>query len=342
MINKILKTKVRKKELYSCTIELLTQCNWKCKHCYIPCHENSGLNTNEIFRILEEIRCLGVFELVLTGGEIFLRKDIMLIIKKARELFFNVKLLSNISLLTEEKIKQLAQLDIAEISCTIFSMNDNIHDNITGVEGSLKRSINNLTILKKYNIPIVVKTVLMKENFDDYKEVERFCIDNGFKYVSTPIITLKYDGDTSPKDLRLTDKQLEKYFKYTEKNNMYDENVNRNDTYLCSTIRYSLAITANGDVIPCNAFNYIVGNIKNNSIKSIWEDSEELHSLQDTVWENVVECNNCKNKKFCYKCPGITLVEEKDYLKKSSLACQHAKVRYKLFYMKGGEKYEEI
>lgn len=50
---------------------------------------------------------MGVFELTLTGGEIFCGPDIMEIIAKARSMFFKVILFTKVSLLDEDKIRML-------------------------------------------------------------------------------------------------------------------------------------------------------------------------------------------------------------------------------------------
>ena len=81
------------------TIELLTKCNWNCKHCYIPVHNNDGLTTDEVFKLLYELREMGVFQVTFSGGEVFYRSDAMKIIRKARELHFDVSIFTNASLL---------------------------------------------------------------------------------------------------------------------------------------------------------------------------------------------------------------------------------------------------
>ncbi|MBU5593191.1 hypothetical protein KQI89_15690 [Clostridium sp. MSJ-4] len=63
--------------LNNATIELLTRCNWRCQHCYIPEHNNSGLSTNEWFNILHQLRAIGCFDILFTGGEPFYRDDII-------------------------------------------------------------------------------------------------------------------------------------------------------------------------------------------------------------------------------------------------------------------------
>lgn len=95
-----------------------------------------------------ELRELGIVNVSFTGGEIFLREDIFELIKTARDLHMRVFLLSNATLLTEQKIKMLSELYITEFSTTIFSLKEEINDFITEQKGSLKIILDNLQLLK--------------------------------------------------------------------------------------------------------------------------------------------------------------------------------------------------
>lgn len=126
--NKVVKLSIDNKNLFSAQIEVTTNCNWRCRHCYLPAYDNYGMTRENISDIFAQLRKMGTFEITLTGGEIFTRSDILDIISEARELGFRVILLTNISLLNEDIIKKLQELYIAKISCTVFSLNEEIHD----------------------------------------------------------------------------------------------------------------------------------------------------------------------------------------------------------------------
>ena len=51
--------------------------------------------------------------------------------------------------------------------------------------------------------------------------------------------------------------------------------------YVCEALRSSLDILPNGDVIPCSFLHKVVGNIRRNSLKEIWE-STEADEIRDT------------------------------------------------------------
>lgn len=97
---------------------------------------------------------MGVLNVSLTGGEIFLREDLFDIIEYARNLYMRVFLLSNATLLNEQIAARLADLSIANFSTSIYSLDENVHDNITGKKGSLKSTLKNIQLLKEYNIEV--------------------------------------------------------------------------------------------------------------------------------------------------------------------------------------------
>lgn len=293
------------------TIELLTKCNWRCKHCYIPNHNNNGINFEDLRNLLYELRDLGTLEVTFTGGEIFLRKDIFEIIELARSLHFRVNLLSNASLLDEEKIIKLSKLNIRIFSTTVFSMEDSVHDYITNSRGALKKTLDNILLMKKYNIPIKIKTPIMKYNTFDYRKIKEFCEYNNFKFQADTAITIKNDGDVSPISLRVKNEDLKTVISEinVDKDKKYTFDLDRE---ACRSILYNLHITCEGDVYPCVSFVYKVGNIFENSITEIWNNSVSLQKVKKIKNKDLSECIKCDLKEFCSRCPGGALIEKND------------------------------
>lgn len=159
----------------SVMIELLTSCNLRCEHCYIPDYYDNGFSIEQIFKLLDQLREMGIQNVSFTGGEIFVRKDIFEIIEYARKHYMRVFLLSNGTLLTESIAKRLKELHISEFSTTLFSMDHSIHDSITRKKGSWEALMNGLSMLKKYDIITKIKTPIMKKNVDGIQNIKDFC-----------------------------------------------------------------------------------------------------------------------------------------------------------------------
>lgn len=316
----------------SATIELLTKCNLNCLHCYISEHSDNGLNYETLIELFHDLRRAGTLTLNFTGGEIFLRDDIFKIIEAARNLHFRVNLLSTATLLDEEGIKKLADLYIKEFSASIYSLDSSIHDSITGVKGSLEKTINNLMLMKKYNISVEVKTPLMKDNYMTYKVLQEFCKDNRFKHELTPVITSRNNGDTWPQSLRIDENYLPDILRETDidikekKKKSFDE-----DAEPCKLIFSSLYIDCKGNVYPCNSFLYKVGNIFQNSVIYIWNNSQKLKYLKEIRNKDLHECVDCSLRDSCKRCPGLSLSEDNSLLGCSSTDKCMAAARSKIY-----------
>ena len=68
---KPVKTDLPKRNVY----ELLSQCNYRCVHCFVD-HTNQMPSKEDIIKIMSKAIFEGVPGIVWTGGEPFLRKDI--------------------------------------------------------------------------------------------------------------------------------------------------------------------------------------------------------------------------------------------------------------------------
>lgn len=313
--------------LFNVMIELCNTCNWRCKHCYIPEHSSENLSIDLIKRIVKELRTLGCFDLTLTGGEIFTRDDIMEIIKICRAEYFNVTLFSNIALLNEKKIAQLAEQYISLISCTIFSLDEAIHDKITQVKGSLKKTLENIEIINKYGIPLEVKTILMKENYEEFYDLRKYCEERNITYKVDPEIFIKLDKNEYPKELRMSDEQLLKVIEDIDNIRGFRSINHTNNDELCSALASSCIISNDGDVYPCSKMRIKIGNILEQSVSQIWNESDRLKQLRKYTWKNLNSCSQCELKQFCNPCPGIAFLEDGNYLGKCSMSCKLANIR---------------
>lgn len=189
-------------------IEITDKCNLKCKHCYLAPKRRPILSNSEIKDIIDNLKSLGCFVLTFTGGEVFLRKDTLDLLKYARDAQFAVEVLTNGTLITEEIAQELAYLGISRVQVSIYSADPAVHDRITGVEGSLEKTIAGVKALTAHGIRVTVACVVMTLNWDTYTTVEDLALSMGAEPVFSYPISAKFDGDTSPHAFRLKFSQL--------------------------------------------------------------------------------------------------------------------------------------
>lgn len=302
-------------------IELTSLCNWMCKHCYIPDTEKSTISLTEIKKTLIDLRVMGVFEITYTGGEIFLVKGFLDLLKFTRTLGFRVTLYSNTSLLNDEIIHQLYDLNISLVGCTLFSLKDEIHDSITQVKDSLKKTLHNIQLLRKYNIPVEVKCGVTKFNVYEWEKVREFCFFNGFTFTPYYDINRKNNGDITPESFRVNKEELINIIEKEKDKNLIGLFHRDNNDYAYEELRYTLSIRSDGTINPCPRLFLELGNIKQISIKNIWYESEYLKIIQSIKWGDLPECSICSQQIYCKRCPGIAFIESGNFFYKSSMNC---------------------
>ena len=89
--------------LFTFHIELTNKCNERCVHCYIP-HEckNTDIEYNLMIKALNQCRDMGVMNIVFSGGEPMLHPQFCEFLRYAKDLDFNVTVLSNLTLLDDK------------------------------------------------------------------------------------------------------------------------------------------------------------------------------------------------------------------------------------------------
>src|SRR5882672_5137132 len=192
----------------SAQLDLTYRCNEQCVHCYLDHDDHGEMSTVEIKNLLSEMAEAGVFILTLSGGEIFLRKDVFEILEHARDLTFCIKLKTNAVLIREAQAARLRDLGVESIQVSIYSHRPEVHDAITKVPGSLRRSVNAIRFLKQQGLKVVIANVLMNENMEDHHGVRALAEELGARYTLDPTITPMMDGDRSILDLNAGESAL--------------------------------------------------------------------------------------------------------------------------------------
>ena len=77
---------------------------------------------------------------------------------------------------------------------------------------------------------------------------------------------------------------------------------NFDDKHSCGAAINSLSIDSDGSIYPCQAAHlpeFKAGNLRDNSIKEIWKNSEGFRSWLDFTVDTIEECNGCIWQNYC-------------------------------------------
>jgi MoaA/NifB/PqqE/SkfB family radical SAM enzyme len=261
------------------TICLTNKCNFNCKHCF----SNSGmalkdeLKLEEIRNILSQLKILKVKRIELTGGECFLRKDLFEIIRYAKRLNFEVKILTNGSLLTQEIIKKLEKEEVDGIAISIEGLDYEIFKKIRPTSKKVFNNIlKNIKLATKSNLFTKINMVIMKDNMQEVQKIINFCDKNKIDELRICFFTRigrgkKLDQCVNNSKWMNFAKSLNR--KYTKVYVGFSHAPINGDCLLKENI--PLTIWSNGDVSLCPLLKP-VGNIRENRINKILIDKMKI------------------------------------------------------------------
>ena len=325
--------------LYS-VFELTYRCNLKCLHCYIPENHRikNELSTYEVKNILRQLKSEGCLFLVFTGGEVFLRNDFLDICSYARKLKFNLRIFTNGTLIDRKIVQYLSKIGIGGVEVSLYGR-EKTHNKITQTEDSFQKVFNTIKMLIEYKIPVTIKSLLMRENFNDYNWLMQISKKFGIKCKFDPVIVPRNDGDKSILKYQITNSQMRSIFSdkrlfKREKSNPYllthlpPYPLTRLLTYslFCSAGRNFVGISPEGKVYPCIQFLYTLGDLRKKSFKEIWFSSKRANYLRNLKPEDCNVCFNCEINNFCRRCPGLVYLETGSIYGKSEISCRLADV----------------
>jgi radical SAM protein with 4Fe4S-binding SPASM domain len=302
----------------SVQLDLTYRCNERCVHCYLDHEDHGEMTTAEIKHLLDEMADAGVFILTLSGGEIFLRKDFFEILEYARfERQFCVKLKTNAIMIREREAARIREIGVESIQISIYSHRPDVHDAITLVPGSLKRSLDAARFLKSQGLRVIFANVLMVQNLQDYPGVRALAEELGVECTLDPTITPMMDGDRSVLELGVKQEALRQVFRDQALVGDVDEfcaiaapaDENALSALPCSAGHTTCYVSPYGDVFPCVQFPLPTGNVRKERFLDIWRFSDRMKEVRSIRLKDLTTCTSCSHVGSCTRCPGLAFME---------------------------------
>lgn len=332
----------------SVMFELTYNCSEKCIHCYnegatrndsekSTRGDRKELTLDEYKHVIDDLYEQGLIKVCLSGGDPFSKPFVWEIIQYlynkdiAFDVFTNGQRIVN-------NVEHLANYYPRLVGVSIYSGNPEVHDHITRVNGSWERSVSVVQQLSALAVPMNLKCCVMRPNVKSYYMVA----DIAKQYGATPqfeiSLTDSIEGDKCvSKYLRMTPEQLEIVLRddnlalYVGKEAPnYGGQKKHMERNPCGAGENTLCITPEGNVIPCCAFHALFGNLKEQSIAEIINESQERKYWMNLSLSDYEECGRYDYCAYCNLCPGNNFIEYGTPLKASEVNCYMAKRRYEL------------
>ena len=245
-----------------------------------------------------------------------------------------MKLKTNAVLIREPEAQRIRELGVEQVQISVYSHRPEVHDGITKLPGSLKKTLRAIEFLKSQGLKVTIANVLMRPNLLDASGVQRLAADMGVGYTLDPTITPMMNGDTSPLSMRAPRDVLRQVFRdpavvgnveeFCAPPPAADDDVM--DGLPCSAGHTACYISPYGDVYPCVQFPLPSGNVRRQRFIDIWKYSPQLKEVRAIRARDLPTCSSCTHVASCTRCPGLAYMEG-DMRGPSTADCEKSFVR---------------
>lgn len=163
---------------------LTRKCNLGCKHCYIegvgPARD-IDFDLPAIQRLIDQAIPHGLKKVKVSGGEPFIRKDVLDILNYLDERNLEIVLETNGTLFEPDTVSKLQALRRFTVFVSLDHANADGHDHFRGLAGSYDKTVQVLKELGQTDIESVVTTTANRNNYDDICDIVDMVIAWGLK-----------------------------------------------------------------------------------------------------------------------------------------------------------------
>jgi len=313
--------------------EITRRCNLKCVHCRssseLEVIGHLDFSLDEAKRVLDDIHGYADPVMVLSGGEPLLRADVFDIAAYGTGLGMRMCLATNGTLVTEEICRKIKEAGIKMVSLSLDGSTPEVHDNFRNQAGAFAGTMNAIRLFNEHGIQFLINSSFTKRNQAEapkiYKLVKDLKATAWYLFMIVPtgrgeeimgeliqeseyedMLNWHYDMEKEEHDLLVRPTCAPQYYRVVMQRSKEEGEKFKRRTLKFSTggAKGCLAgqliclIDVDGNVLPCSYFPKAAGNIREQSFKDIWENSQLFLELRDFKGYKD-NCGRCEYVNVC-------------------------------------------
>jgi len=303
-----------KRVLWECT----NACNLRCVHCLVDAGKSmmKEISTKEAKRLIHIFADLGVEEMTFSGGEPFCRSDFIELIHFTKDCGIGVNVLTN-GTLNQSGVDNLLKI-ASDIQLTLLGSKPEIHDALTGIKGSYKKTLTTMKQLGKAGVASFdVSFVTMRLNFFDIAATRQLVQKLGGKLRIGMLLPIGR-AEKNKHEIGLTKDQLKLHKRFSAE--VSSEEYSQMDSLLKGVLSFrefrkipcpssSFAVTCLGDIILCPGIRqHKLGNVIGKTPEEIENQYSLVQEFRSTLSvDNIPKCLSCELRYSCMGgCRAIT------------------------------------
>lgn len=306
------------------------RCNLRCKHCNTSdtWALDKELSFDEMIGILDQLKEEKIFNLSVYGGEPFFFPRIHDLLAALNDYPMRVGILTNGTLIDKKAVSSMKKMKfLSNVQMSIDGSTAEVHDWQRG-KGSFERSLAGIRLLQEEGIPLLIKAIINRNNYEDIENMVSLAIDLGLSGMdfgdavqcgraAVYANELSFEGELHRKimetvfDLRVKYPDFHFGGTLAQKMDMLEDfytkgpgNGDRGNFSTCPAAQNTLSIRSDGKVVPCSVlWTLICGDIRENSLREIWDNSPVLRQIREIADEPLTdhgkECERCDYLSYC-------------------------------------------
>lgn len=297
------------------TWEITNICNFSCAFCYINSEKSINKQFISFDKAKEMIDVLveaGLLLVYLTGGEVLSHPNFDEIYKYLKLKGVYVVLLTNLSLLDEDKLKLLKEYPPLRVTASLYGISEKHFSAVTrNHQISPQKIMDNILLLKDNGINITVQTPINKATIEQYEMMANWCYEHGIIYRTNNDLSNSYFNEDRQnlyietaefKEIKsrlnfITEEPLE-FCQTGTSHCKYDQKKH----FDCISGKHTFAISYNLHIRPCFNIWETEGPWFDASL-SINDALDELKEYLNSKKSEVIEyCKGCVAHKYCSEC----------------------------------------
>jgi len=293
--------------------ELTYRCPLHCVFCYNPvdfARQEEELSTDDWIRVLRQGREMGAVQLGLSGGEPLVRDDLEAIVAEARQLGYYTNLLTSGVGLTPQRAAALKAAGLEHVQLSFQDSTREMNDFLSHTKTfELKNRV--AKIIKDQGWPMVMNVVIHRMNIEHLDRIIGMAAELGAEYLEIANTQYYSWAYVNREQLLPTHEQLKRAEQVTDawrqklgnKMRLFfvapDYHEGKAKKCVNGWGNMFLTVAPDGTALPCHTAKMLPGlafpNVKENSLRDIWFDSEGFNRYRGTGWMKE-PCSSCEFK----------------------------------------------
>lgn len=314
-------------------IDLTSACTERCVHCYHPAYPDIHLPYELAEKVLREFRALQGMTVHLTGGECMLHPEFERICRLCKELDLNIIVFTNLTCCNAQRVAFLRNVDPQFLNVSLYSMEARIHDAITKLPGSWRRTMDSILECEKAGVHIRIATPLLKHNRKSFTKLQQFAAEHHMHLVPSIDIVPQSDHDCSNLNHACSPDELrEALFEGREIFNLHwDGRIPPCDAKVCDIGVSRIYLNSRGEYYPCDSMHgYALGTASSMSLEEVWH-CDSLEYLRGLKNKDFGGCATCRNRPFCKVCPAFNFNATGNLFNATKEKCMVASVVHSVY-----------